>query len=737
MRELFRRCRPHLLVTFALLVCGLGLTGCTLMDRAGEILYPTETPSQSLPTIEQPPTSEPVVEAPPTDAPSSAATGAPTQTYVPPKEPPPTPALAPTPQNGQSMLYAQGGTIYRGDRLGGDAVEVALVPQLESWDLAQGSLATAHGRAVDMIDLQEGKLTSLSVDHEGPFEYAQVLWGVSRDALLYAGIVEDPKAETFQRSVVLRAYAGYDGSQLGGAVVSDVTGVLLLRYDDDEARVTLIPQKGAAALKQVDVYDLRSGEIVQSLSISGEGQAAASADGRFLLTMASQGDSGPRQLRFYALKDATGAPAVWDHPDNTQSDSHIWSPDGRYVAMLMRDGETSDETTVGLGLWVLDLASLEAREILKDDSLSSSLVAWTPDGELILGHHRGEDGSYHYVLRPDGGGRQILPLGEDVEILGWMPTKDASVPPKVVVDPWRARILDAEGHPEAIAQIVAELVASQVQSSPENLTAQIQAYLADAGWDASQGQIRVVRLDDETFVAQLPVRAIYLLESGRASTLARGEVLIDARLVEDELGLVFGNDSRGALQPTYILFQRPTESGSGQAWRVVWAPMGHRDWIATDGEIRFVGEGLGRLEVRGSTFGLDLGESQVFVECRDCPHRWLVGTWVRDASGYARQSELPDDSPLAELYWEMTEPEPYAILYEFLRRARAGLDVTTLASDPAFGQAEALGLFDFELALRPEEETTEGVRFSELEGKRAFIAQVEGNRVAQIETLEP
>ena len=44
-------------------------------------------------------------------------------------------------------------------------------------------------------------------------------------------------------------------------------------------------------------------------------------------------------------------------------------------------------------------------------------------------------------------------------------------------------------------------------------------------------------------MAQLPPQGIYWLNAGQATLLARGQALVDARLVDDELGLIYGNRS--------------------------------------------------------------------------------------------------------------------------------------------------------------------------------------------------
>jgi hypothetical protein len=717
---------PALLGILGLVITGL--CGCSALDRVSDLLYPSATTVASAPKLPTPgqPT---MIALPATLVPPSPA---PTHTALPETLPATAPALAPTPSEGYHLVYAQGGSIFRAGYLGQEPVEIASVPQLESWDFAQGVLAAAQGRALDLINLQAGQHLALEIEIDAPVEFSQVMWGASGQAVLYAATFADPAAEGFGRTVALRAISAADGSELGRAAVNDVTGVRLLHYDDQDQRAWLGAEKGEPTLAKIDQYDLRSGEVSASLPIHEGVQVQVSADGRSLVTVASDEASGVQQLHVYELGQGRQAPVeVWPHPADTHSDSHIWSPDDRQVAFLLRDGLSYAEATQGRGLWVLDRDTMQAREILTEASLSSSLLGWSPDGSLIMGHHRGEDGAYFYVIRPDGGGREILTIEGEAQILGWMRATGDSLPPKIVVDPWRARFLDAQDNPAAVAEAVAQFVAAQVQSSEEILTQQVGEYLLRSGWPVGPDGATIIRLDADTFVAQLPPQRIVLLDAGRAQSLAYGDVVLDARLVEDELGLTFGSYSGNVLQPSYLLLRLGDEG----LWQLLWAPQGQRDWIATDGEIHLV-EGLDELKVRGSSFGLDLGEQQVFVECRECSHRWFVGTWVRDGDAYVRQTELPAGSSLAERYWEMTELRPYAILDEFLRRARQGRDISALAQAAALQQAEALGLLAPEMRLRPEEESPDGVRFANPESELRLWASVENGQVIRIEALQ-
>ena len=727
-RRTYRECRARRLLLSLMVLCLSSLAGCDAFRRFDRVLYPTATEEAADLPQRAPVPSTPVAR--PSRTPTLApAFTQPAPTHTAKAIPPVEPTSAPKPGIGLHLVFAQGGGIYRGDYLGREPAEVASVPQLEAWDFCRGVLAIARGGGLDIIDLNRGSLASYEAGIEGEVQFSQVLWSASGRSLLYAAVLGEETVPTLGRGVELRAIA-YDGTVLGGLRIHDVTGVNLLRYDDAVGRVLVIPLGGDATFERADYYEPASGKLLDTVHIQGEGVAAVSPDGRLLLTECFPPRSGA-QLALYDLTiSGNQRPMTWQHPEATHSVSHIWSPDGRYLAYLLREGRSFSETTKGLGLWVLDVATMQARKVLEETCLSSSTVSWTPDGVYIMGHHRGiGGGSYFYVVRPDGGDRQILGLGPDAVVLGWMPPVKGPVP-KVVVDPWRVRFLDSEGDPQALAQVVAEFVSAHPYTEEEELSRQVREYLLHSGWEIEPVRPTVKRVSEEVFLAQLPPASIYLIQEGVPSPIGSGHVIVDARLEGNQLGVVFGIVAGGALQPTYLVLR---DSGAG-TWGWLWTPQGQNDWITTDGEIRFVGEGLGTLQVSGTSFGI---ENRVFVECHACPHRRLVATWSRKGEAYVRQTNLPSDAPRDDVFWEMTQRTPYAVVYECLRRLRQGVPADELMEKPeVLDQIVALGLLNKELRLTADEETAEGVRFGDVEGKTRFHALVRDGLLVGIDRIE-
>ena len=745
--------RSHLCAGYVLLfiLALAAISGCSAVDRLEGMLYPSPTPApeqRAEPTLapatpaDVPAEGEPTAAKPTATAVADAEPAEPEPTVPATSEPQPTGGVQPAPSepvqtvdSDQHLVYAINSGIFRGDYLGAEPEEVASVLQLEAYDFFSGSLAIARGLDVEVIDLNRSLLQGIEVEVEGEVTYADVLWSTTGRSLLYVATVQDDAAATGRR-VELRALA-MDGAEFGRTTLDDATGANVLRYDDVQGQVLLIPLGDSASFSRADLHDLATGEVVQTMSISGEGQAIASPDGRYLLTQWLAPDEGASVAVYDLSPDTQGTARQWKHPtqpgqEGTFGDSHVWSHDGRYVAYMLREGSIS-ETPTSLGVWVLDVSTMEATEILVEDGVSSTLVAWSPDDAYIIGHRRSQEGdAFFYAVRPDGGERHILGLEPDSSILGWMTTVGEPVR-RVVVDPWKLRFLDAAGDAASVPGIVAEFVSAEAELDSEALSLRVGGYLQQAGLSPELVQPTVMRLSEELSLAQLPDFAIYALDKGQASPLVRGDVLLDARLDGDAIGLVFGVVGASSVQPAYSLFRRNDEG----AWTSIWLPQGQRDWIATDGEIRFAGEGTSVLEVRGSSFGLDLAEDQVFVECHACPHRWLTGTWVRTDDAYVRKTELPPDAALSDIHWEMTERDAYAIVNESLRRMRRGLPTQGLVTGTSvLEQARSLDLLEPGVRLIADIMDSDSVRFASGEEQAPFIASIADGQLVSIARVD-
>jgi len=206
--------------------------------------------------------------------------------------------------------------------------------------------------------------------------------------------------------------------------------------------------------------------------------------------------------------------------------------------------------------------------------------------------------------------------------------------------------------------------------------------------------------------------------------VTEGDAITEARLTDDELGVIFAYIGASTVTPDFTLLRR-REDG----WRKVWPsdPEPWRDlWITADGDVSFAAGDLSLLRMEGSSWGVFL-EEDPFFECHACAHRFFDVLWERQGDKYVPQVTLPPDAPYYDRLWEITQPNPYASLFEFLRRLRAGDEpgALRLSSDPSvIEEAKALGLDDpaitYMVEWGPESQAT--LSFSTEDLTRKFVA---------------
>lgn len=206
--------------------------------------------------------------------------------------------------------------------------------------------------------------------------------------------------------------------------------------------------------------------------------------------------------------------------------------------------------------------------------------------------------------------------------------------------------------------------------------------------------------------------------------VAEGDAISDARMVGDEMGVIFAHIGASTVTPDFILLRREEDG-----WRKAWPsdPEPWRDlWITADGDVSFAAGDLSLLRMEGSSWGV-FSEEDPFFECHACAHRFFEVLWERQGDKYVPQVTLPPDAPYYDRLWEITQPNPYASLFEFLRRLRAGDEAGALQLDSdrsVVGEAKALGLDDpavtYMVEWGPESQAT--LTFSTEDLAREFVA---------------
>ncbi|MHB1295445.1 MAG: hypothetical protein ACYC4R_10680 [Anaerolineae bacterium] len=701
--------RARLVLTAVLLATILA--GCQAVEQA---LYPGEaalTPAAGGTAVVAPEPSAP---------PAEAATSQPT--------PNDTPMSSAAPD--AALVYLLDGSVYRGATPDDPVSKAIQVPAGSSYALAGGLLATAREGALDVLDLGRGEVRSVGLAEAGLFLNERLLWSTSGRLLLHSGLVEDAEAATYGRSIELRAMDPATGEQTAMLRIPDVMGVDALRYDDAAGLVTMIPRGGDPTFRAVQIWNLAEGALVRMVDVAGESTAALSPDGRLLLTALRE--DGVPFLALYDLDAAEGAaPRTWQLGTGTHAMSYRWAHDGQRVAFLMREGQYPwDDSPAGLGLWVLDVTTMQAAKLADEASPLVEIVGWSPNDGSLLVRRPGADGAATYeVLNVAGGARSSLELPAGAVVLGWIEDTGA-VSPLAEEDAWATRFQEAASDGAATAALVARFVVAHAGLSDEELTAQVREQLQAAGWELGLAGPQVKKVSQGLYVAQLPPNDIYILDAGRASAVAQGDRIVDVRGQGDDLGLIYAMIGASAEQPAYQLLRR--QEGGG--WQSVWTPAGRRDWIATDGEIAFLGEGLDHLRVTGSSFGLEL-EGDAFAECHACLHRRLVGQWDREGDTYVRATNLSAETDIADVYWEMSERGPYAVLHEVLRRAGLGMSVDELVADAgAIEQLRALGFLEEGVQLQAEQESADTVTFGDGEGR--YVALVQAGKLVSVERLD-
>jgi hypothetical protein len=155
--------------------------------------------------------------------------------------------------------------------------------------------------------------------------------------------------------------------------------------------------------------------------------------------------------------------------------------------------------------------------------------------------------------------------------------------------------------------------------------------------------------------------SLYIFCDSAYKRIAKGEgglsYVIDFRLRGDELGVIFCR-TPGSTHPEadFALLRKENDK-----WLVLWNSVRENEWIATDGEVKYLADDLSLLQVTGSAdFGINDVEETVLNKIienidRKGIGRQLTNIWEKKGDTYIRRSKLPRDAPLYERLLETTE----------------------------------------------------------------------------------
>jgi len=617
------------------------------------------------------------------------------------------------------IVYSDDSGVFWTDLTSGALQALTLGAPGSSRSLHGSTLVTVRGHYIELVKLDSGAVSLVDTGVTDTLVDAQAFWSADGSQIVYAGWVEpDPEADVATQRLVLCVLTA-DGS-ISAPVAYSGPPAMPLGYDDISARLLLWGPDTAIAGLQLLAVDPSTGQHELVATLPGVGELALGPNGS-LAWLAQEHDR--YQLMTGSLDGAATRALPLESGDfATQL---TWSPNGRYVAFLLRKGELYDPEAQTRGLYVLDTASALADGPLAEALPDARIVGWTPDSEQILLRNQSSDALYYESIDLEGVQR-LLPLKGAATVLGWLaqPETPADAP---ALDGWRGRFLSAAGDSEATAAAAASYISAYPKQSLAETAAQLRAYYVGAGWPDAER--RVLQLDDSLFALQAPPTNIVLATDGSYVIVGQGETLRDARLDENAAGrrqvtVIYDSRVGGATQWAVSLLQE-----TDGAWEVVWQPAGHRDWVTTDGVVSFLGKGIATFQVEGTSLGLP---AEPFLECAECPLRQLTATWRLQGAAYVRDSTLTADAPLTAVHWEMTKRTPYALVYEAVRRVRAGEPFDELASSPAAQELLALELDDAGLRLVVTEVTDSAVTFGPADDPDRLRAIIRNGRIVEV-----
>ncbi len=387
------------------------LAGCTALPLSPAPVEGPTSPAAETATLEHP-TAEPAAEGP------SGPTAEPTQVV-------PTSAPAATPVPGAwSMVTLREDKVFVGDSWGGQERQVLALGAVSGVAWHGTQLAYVADGGILLADLAGGAPRRLADAPPAFLLGPDLLWTADGKALLTIADHEDANAKETGRSIDIGVVNLADGAWRPGLAVADRIGVTVLQAESATGKVLLVAWGLDPSFKEALRYDLVDGQLLATVPMAGEGEIVPSPDGRLALTGLFDPGNGINTSLLYDLtEDSLPLRQRLGLAAKTHTAGHIWSPDGKRVAYLLREGRAAgEESGRGLGLWIWDVALRRTVKAANASDPADAPLAWTPDGRYLIFRQADASGARAvYALALADASIRRLPLDPASRILGWLP----------------------------------------------------------------------------------------------------------------------------------------------------------------------------------------------------------------------------------------------------------------------------------------------------------------------------
>ena len=313
--------------------------------------------------------------------------------------------------------------IFIGDGWGAGNRQVLSLGSVTSMAFHDGKVAYVVDGSILVADLRSGAPIRVADAPPAFLLGPDLYWTADGQALLTISDREDTTAKQTGRRIDIGVVALPGGPWRPGLALADRAGVTILQASSATSQVLLVAWGAEPTFKEALRYSLTDGRLVATLPMAGEGEVVASPDGRLALTTLLDRGKDINSSLVYDL--GAGTPTIryrQEHPARTHAVSHIWAPDGKRVAYLLREGRAFwDAPGRGLGIWIWDLEKQKATKVAEATDPASCPVAWTPDGRHLIYRQVDVAGANaYYALAVEEGKARLLPVDPASSILGWM-----------------------------------------------------------------------------------------------------------------------------------------------------------------------------------------------------------------------------------------------------------------------------------------------------------------------------